>query len=109
MREQPQKMTEAEWTALGAELFGADKTKWRFVCPHCKHAISIVEARKLPEDQLRSLREGDWRIEQECVGRHISSIGCDWAAFGLFSGPFFVARDGGTETPVFGFAMPEAA
>lgn len=100
--EQPHTMPEAEWQALGLALFGDDRTKWRFRCPHCDNVMSIERARAMAPEQLAMLRASKWNIEQECVGRHIDA-GCDWCAYGLFSGPFFVVRDGGQKTPVFGF------
>jgi hypothetical protein len=100
--EQQQTMAEAEWQALGQSLFGDDLTKWRFRCPTCDSVMSIERARALPPEQLAKLRASKWNIEQECVGRYIDA-GCNWCAYGLFSGPFFVVRDSGNKTPVFGF------
>lgn len=108
MSTQPQKMDEADWKALGAKLFGADLDRWAFVCPHCGNVMSIAKARELSDVEVATLRRG-WRMEQECVGRYLSTAGCDWAAYGLFSGPFFVVRGGGDTTPVFGFAIPTEA
>jgi hypothetical protein len=101
---QQQTMTEPEWQALGKALFGDDLTKWRFRCPTCGTVMSIEKARTMPAEQLAKLRESKWSVEQECIGRHVDA-GCDWCAYGLFSGPFFVVRDGGNKTPVFGFDM----
>lgn len=103
--EQPQTMSEPEWNALGEKLFGADLARWRFKCPTCGTAMSIEKARAMPADDVARLRGGKWNIEQECVGRYLTGQGCDWCAYGLFSGPFFVVRDGGKKTPVFGFDM----
>lgn len=100
--EQPQTMTEAEWRALGEKLFGPNLDRWRFKCPTCGHVMSVEKARAMPADEKAKLR-GGWSIEQECVGRYVNGTGCDWCAYGLFSGPFFVERDGGGRTPVFGF------
>lgn len=101
MDEQPQVMTEAEWRSLGERLFGADTSRWRFRCPTCGTAMSVDLARAMPEESKARLR-GKWAPEQECVGRYLAGQGCDWCAYGLFSGPFFVERDG-NRTPVFGF------
>lgn len=102
--EQPTEMSEADWRSLGESLFGKSMDRWRFVCPTCGSTMSIEKARKLPEDQKERLRAGNgWSIEQECVGRYLTGVGCDWAAYGLFHGPFFVVRPSGNKTPVFGF------
>jgi hypothetical protein len=98
------KVTEAVWRAKGEELFGADEVRWEFVCPTCGKVMSIEKARALPAEQLATLRAGKWSPYQECVGRYVPSLGCNWAAYGLFSGPVFVERDGGGKlTPVFDF------
>lgn len=99
--EQPQTMTAAEWYALGEKLFGSE-VNWRFTCPHCSNVMSLEKARALPAEQLARLRSGKWSIESECIGRYVAA-GCNWAAYGLFSGPFFVTRPNGKRTPVFGF------
>lgn len=69
--------------------------------------MSIKKARALPEDEIARLRGGRWNIEQECIGRYLPGKGCDWCSYGLFSGPFFVERDG-KKTPVFGFDLSGA-
>jgi hypothetical protein len=101
-RSQPQTMPESEWRTLGERLFGADEAAWRFVCPHCRRVSSVAAARALPDEDKVRLRKG-WDPVSECVGRYIARLGCDWAAYGLFSGPFFVERASGSKTPVFGF------
>lgn len=100
---QPTLMTEAEWRALGERLFGSNMDQWRFRCPHCDHVMSMEKARAMPGDSKAKLR-GRWSIEQECVGRYLTGQGCDWCAYGLFSGPFFVTRVE-KRTPVLGFDM----
>lgn len=96
-------MDESEWNDLGRRLFGDDRTQWRFRCPTCGNVMSIEIARTMPAEQLAKLRESKWSIEQECIGRYVDA-GCDWSAYGLFSGPFFVVvRGSGNKTPVFGF------
>lgn len=105
---QPQVMTEAEWNELGNALFGGDTNAWRFKCPHCTNVMSMYKARGLTDPEIAKLRNG-WHIESECVGRYIATAGCNWAAYGLFSGPFFVVREDGRRTPVFGFDTPASA
>jgi hypothetical protein len=105
---QPQTMTEVDWNALGERLFGADLSRWRFRCPTCSHVMSIDKARAMPQYDVARLRSRRWNIEQECIGRYLPGQGCNWCAYGLFSGPFFVERGNGKKTPVFGFDMTGA-
>ena len=101
---QPETMTEADWNALGQRLFGPEIKRWRFRCPTCNNVWSYEKADTFAEEQRAKLR-GHWHVEQECVGRYIDGAGCDWCAYGLFCGPFFVLREGGKKTPVFGFDL----
>src|SRR4051812_18523776 len=82
--------SESDWRAKGAELFGADETAWEFVCPTCEEVMSIARARALPADQLAVLRAEKWSPYQECIGRHLPGLGCNWAAYGLFRGPVII-------------------
>lgn len=97
-------VTEAEWNAKGKELFGDDQTAWAFVCPRCGHVMSVAKARVEYAADLPRLRAAKLAVEAECIGRAVPGKGCDWAAFGLFSGPLFVKRESGEETPIFDFA-----
>lgn len=98
------KMTREEWEAEGRKRFGDDQTKWQFVCPTCDNVMSIERTRTEFTEHLPKLREGKYHVEQECIGRHLPGVGCNWAAYGLFSGPVFV--DG---IPAFDFAPAAAA
>lgn len=100
--------TEDEWFKRGEELYGKAHEKWRFKCPRCGNVMSIEKAKTAFSNEERAtLKEKDWRIEQECVGRHIQGVGCDWCAYGLFRGPDFVKRKDGSESAVFPFDAPE--
>lgn len=77
------KVTIEQWEAVGRELYGEDKHKWRFQCPMCGLVQSIELAKQLwPE-----LKGKGWQPWSECVGRYLEGTGCDWAAYGLFRGP----------------------
>lgn len=110
------KLTLAEWEAKGRELFGSNKDEWRMACPMCHTEASVARARvEWPE-----LKGRNWSPAQECVGRYLSDEKaprmilsdkrrkrppCDWAAYGLFSGPVFVHDDStGKDVPCFDFA-----
>lgn len=93
--------TQEEWEAEGTRLFGEDMTHWRFRCPRCGIVMSVARVRNEPERFDReALRMRGYALEQECIGRYLPGIGCDWAAYGLFHGPVFVGPD---KTPIFDF------
>lgn len=86
-------ISQQEWEAKGVELFGENKQEWRFVCPACGNVESLESAKKDHPDAI-----DDWRVEQECIGRHTTETGCNWAAYGLFWGPVLVElKDAGDE------------
>jgi len=94
----PREVSREEWESKGRDLFGADQATWRFACPACKREMSIERVRSEFGEHLPRLREGDFRVEQECLGRYVPTLGCDWAAYGLFQGPLSI--DG---VPAFDF------
>ena len=88
-----------EWLNVGTELYGDDKKKWEFACPSCKLVMSFARY------QHKSEWLTDWQPYSECVGRYLSDEGCDWAAYGLFSGPREIINDDDThKSYVFYFA-----
>lgn len=50
-----------------------------------------------PIEQPMTMTEAEWNA----LG--VDEQGCNWCAYGLFSGPFFVVRESGNKTPVFAF------
>lgn len=105
-------LTQDELVALAIERFGPDPTNWAFVCPSCG---DVAVASDFPD--------GSDSLGQVCVGRHLGALdrdrpettnrnqrgrGCDWAAGGLFRGPWFVATAEGREIPAFALAEPGA-
>ena len=94
-------MTKEEWMAKGEELFGKDQMQWRFRCPTCGH-IQRPEDFRVHKDKGANPKAA----YQECIGRYDKTSGCDWCAYGLFSGPNFV-KDGDKEIPVFSFDEEE--
>jgi hypothetical protein len=82
-------LTREEWNALGEKLFGVDRLKWRFRCPACRRAWSAEDFRPFknegatPDIATQECR-GRWTGGREGPDR------CDWSAFGLFAGPWFV-------------------
>lgn len=93
-----------DWEREGRELFGEDKYHWRFRCPACKREWSINEALKV----YPRLKGRGWNPTSECLGRYADDIDCDWAAYGLFRGPWIVKTPEGQEVAAFPFGKPKA-
>lgn len=105
----PQTMTQKEWLALAWLLFKTtDKMEWAFICPRCDKTWTIREFASTGVDPDRSY--------QQCIGRdaackrkeaNLPKGMCDWAAFGLFRGPWLITVEGDGEkpheTPAFAF------
>lgn len=111
-------LTQAELVVEARERFGEDPKTWAFVCPNCAdiaNAQDFIDANADPN-----------RVGQECIGRSLGALakaavgtdgrkhakrGCDWAAYGLFPGPWSIEvpdGKGGTRT-VSSFALAAAA
>lgn len=86
-------LTLAEFVAEARKRFGDDPMKWAFRCPNCGDVATPAD---FPHDPHR--------IGQECAGRHHAGRGCDWAAYGLISGPWFVTMPDGSEVGSFPLA-----
>lgn len=102
--------------------FGTDWRDWAFVCPHCgdlatgaDFEAALIESNRLGED---GKPEPHRYLGQQCIGRVSGALsmsaehwaktgkrGCDWCAFGLFSGPDVVVLPDGKE--VYSFKMAE--
>lgn len=95
MSDQFRKLTQDELATEARERFGDDTAKWSFVCPHCGDVASVQD--------FVDAGDGN-RVGQECIGRLRGALkrgtkasrdgivrgerGCDWAAYGLFRGPW---------------------
>lgn len=106
------KLTQAELTAEARERFGDDPRKYAFECPRCGDVAMVGD--------FVAAGAGE-RSGQECIGRVLGALkkdvkpykgrGCDWAAYGLFHGPWEIvmpAEDGNAERSVWSFALAEA-
>lgn len=111
LRSAYRKLTRAELVAEAQQLFGDDPKTYAFKCPHCGDVASIGEF----------LAEGldAGRAGQECIGRQLGATtptptnkrGCDWAAYGLFHGPWEIvmpAEDNMPERTAWSFALAGA-
>jgi hypothetical protein len=111
------KLTQAELVAEAKERFGDDPMKWAFRCPSCNDVASGEDFRKaLHEHPQTNLRTDEPVIAsdvvgKECIGRTLGALnkgykgrGCDWAAYGLFAGPWEVVLPNGRSMHAFPLA-----
>lgn len=87
-------LTQDELLAELVEKFGENPLDWAFTCPACDDTVTGREYRDVlqsahPDEYGRTVFASN-HLGVECVGRHTTSRGCDWAAYGLFRGPWFV-------------------
>lgn len=103
--------TQDELRAVLIERFGEKPDAWAFQCPRCGDIATAGDFRQV---MLDSGVEGfaSEQLGQVCIGRVAGALtkgtydgrGCDWAAFGLFSGPEFVIFPNGKEVASFPIA-----
>lgn len=107
------KLTQAELMAEATERFGDDWLAWAFQCPICGDVASFAD--------FKAAGAKAAVCGQECIGRTLGALskgngeytgrGCDWAAYGLFHGPWEVvlpADDKNPERSVWSFALAPA-
>ncbi|MDP3871266.1 MAG: VVA0879 family protein [Methyloversatilis sp.] len=100
--------THAEWLAEAERRFGADRMKWRFVCPSCSHVACVQDWKDA------GARTGE--VAFSCVGRALGTPEGDAHAFRYAGGPcnytsgglfcingVQVITDDGKTIPVFDF------
>jgi len=96
-----ERMSFAEWKALGKKLYGDDPRQWEFRCVQCGNVQSHASVTK------RNPQIGNtstW-IYYSCEGRHTDGVGCDWTLGGLFRiHQREVDDEKGKPVPVFLFA-----
>jgi hypothetical protein len=96
------KLTQAELMAEAKERFGEDVMTWAFRCPSCGDVASLGDFKVADADPGLA--------GQECIGRHLGALskaikkykgrGCDWAAYGLFRGPWEIELPADGNKPV---------
>ncbi len=91
------RLTQDDFLAEAKLRFGDDPFQFAFQCPTCEDVATLAEFRDNGADPGRA--------GQECIGRHLGALdkakypdvtaytkagnrGCDWAAYGLFRGPW---------------------
>ena len=113
------KLTQDELTEEARERFGPDPMQWAFQCPRCGDVATLQD--------FKDAGASPNMAGQECIGRVLGGLtrradgtkggkkrgerGCDWAAYGLFRGPWEVvvpAEGDRPERSVWGFPLAEA-
>jgi hypothetical protein len=119
------KLTQEQLLAEAAERFGKDPMDWAFRCPHCGDVATGHDFKDALTSQPRKHSNGDTvlasdLVGQECIGRSLGALqgagqgeaarGCDWAAYGLFRGPWEIVLQDGRSMWAFPLAdAPEQA
>lgn len=106
------KLTQAELLSMATERFGDDPMKVAFQCPSCRDVATLQD--------FKDAGASPAQAGQECIGRSLGALkkpkptnkrGCDWAAYGLFRGPWEIvlpAEGDKPERSVWGFPLAEA-
>lgn len=97
------KITYEEWISEGERLFGKNKLKWEFICPHCKTVQSgsdFLELTKLTFEEIPKY------VGFSCIGRFTKKKGCDWTLGGLFQIHELEIIQEGKTNRFFEFAQP---
>lgn len=111
-------LTQAELVTEARTRFGDDPLKWAFQCPSCGDVANGEDFRQaLAEHPRTNLRTNEPVIAsdivgQECIGRTLGALsrknykgrGCDWAAYGLFAGPWSITLPSGRTAHSFPLA-----
>ena len=106
------KITQNELLTEAKLRFGDNVMKIAFTCPTCEDTATLADFRDLNVDPGRA--------GQDCIGRHLGACdaktkrtpytgrGCDWAAYGLFHGPWEIVlpvEEGKPERSMWAFPL----
>lgn len=117
------KLTQAELVDEARARFGDDPLDWAFQCPSCGDIATGRDFSDALAERPRTDRDGRATIAsdllgQECIGRTLGALagpatrdgkgqakrGCDWCAYGLFSGPWEIELPDGRSVSAFPLA-----
>lgn len=114
-RDAPRTLTQAELLAEAKRRFGDNPLDFAFRCPNCGDVATIQDFNDAGDAQMAG---------QGCIGRLLDALkgeptrdsgksiaerGCDWAAFGLFAGPWTIVMPDGHEAHSFPLADASVA
>lgn len=109
----------AEWITELTKRFGPSPADWAFTCPRCGDIATGADFKAALEEHPHTRKDGSTvnaseKLGRECIGRTLGALskdtgkwdgrGCDWAAYGLLSGPEFVIMPDGVKVPCFAMA-----
>ena len=116
------KMTQDEMVRELTRRFGPSPNDWAFQCPICGDVAtgadwkSALVEKGITEPDGTPVNAADY-LGQECIGRVLGALhgtvadganykgrGCDWCAYGLFRGPWFIILPNGREVGSFPIA-----
>jgi len=114
-------LTQAELVAEARALFGDEPLDWAFRCPSCGDVANGHDFQKALADNPRQRKDNSTVIAsdvigQECIGRTLGALGktakytgrgCNWAAYGLFAGPWAIVLPNGRTAHSFPLAAKE--
>jgi hypothetical protein len=85
---------------LARARFGDDVRRWQFLCPSCGCRTAVGDFHDhAPDGGIPG---------QECIGRHMDGIGCNYAAYGVIvTAPWTVLAPDGACVPHFALAEAE--
>jgi hypothetical protein len=103
------KLTQAEMLAELEARFGPEPGDWAFECPHCGDIATVRDFTEAlaahPRTERGEPATASDLLGQECIGRTLGVLaktgkkyegrGCDWAAYGLFRGPWEIVMPDG--------------
>lgn len=105
------KITQDELVRELRDRCGDDPMRWAFQCPNCK---DVATGQDFHDALAESGGNASDHLGQECIGRRLGALtrsaepyrgrGCDWAAYGLFRGPWLVTLPDGKEIGCFPIA-----
>ena len=121
---EPVRMTQDEMVRELTRRFGPSPNNWAFHCPICEDNATGADWKSALIEKGIKERDGtpanasDY-LGQECIGRVLGALsgtvedgqryrgrgrGCDWCAYGLFRGPWFIVLPDGREVGSFPIA-----
>lgn len=104
------KLDQAELIAEATARFGDDPLNWAFTCPTCGDVADGHDFREAlaahPRERKGKPVIASDLVGQECIGRTlgVGKHGCNWTAYGLFSGPWEIVMPDGRIAPAFPLA-----
>ncbi|MDQ3579571.1 MAG: hypothetical protein M3443_18635, partial [Actinomycetota bacterium] len=108
-------LTQQRLAEEATAAFGSDPLNWACICPNCGDIATAAAFKATGADPNLIGREcigrslgalvGDKTLDESGIVRGDAPRGCDWAAHGLFSGPWQIQVPTGGTVPGFALAV----